>query len=349
MRALTFRGVEDVRCDDVPAPRILEPTDAVVRVTCAAICGSDLHVYHGRETGLDPGTVLGHEFVGVVEEIGSPGEGPVVGDRVAVPFSTACGECPPCRAGLSARCGRGQLFGWVENGVGLPGGQAEYVRVPLARSSLVALPSDIDDEVGVLLGDVLATGYYAARRAEIAPGATVAVVGCGPVGLLAITAALDLGAGRVFALDRVPARLARAEAFGADPLDVAGDDVRAAIDDATEGQGVDAVLEAVGSASSLRTAYEIVRAGGVLSVVGVLNESKLPITPAECYDKNLTIRMGRCPARSLMEELIPVIRRGRHDYTSLFTHRMGLAEGPHGYRIFAGREDGCVKVLLRMP
>ena len=344
MIGLAFHGVRDVRVERVKDPQIVEPTDAIVRVERAAVCGSDLHVWHGRERGLDLGTVLGHEFVGHVVE-----KGHAVrlskGARVVSPFTTSCGICFFCGSGLTARCVRSQLFGWVANGIGLEGGQAELVRVPLADSTLVRLPDTIAAEAALLLGDVLPTGWYCAQRAGVAPGGTCAVLGCGPVGLMAIVAARELGAATVWAIDTVPERLQQAVRFGATPL-VLSDDVPALVHDATDGRGVEAVLEAVGNAASHRLAIDIVRNGGTISVVGVHNEAEFPFTPGELYDRNLTYRVGRCPARYLLEPLLSWIQHGQVDVGSVFTHKMRLDAGPEAYRVFDGKIDGCVKVSL---
>ncbi|MDG1050879.1 MAG: alcohol dehydrogenase catalytic domain-containing protein, partial [Planctomycetota bacterium] len=183
MRALTFQGIKDVACTEAPDPTLEQPTDAIVRVELSAICGSDLHVYRGAEAGLDPGTVLGHEFAGEVLEVGSAVEGIAPGDRVVAPFSTSCGACPACERGLSSRCEVGQLFGWVEGGQGLHGGQAELVRVPLAGTSLVKV-KDGRDPAALFAGDVMSTGMYLAALGGVGPGDRVAVIGCGPVGLM---------------------------------------------------------------------------------------------------------------------------------------------------------------------
>jgi threonine dehydrogenase-like Zn-dependent dehydrogenase len=344
MIGLAFHGIRDVRIERVKDPQIVAPTDAIVRVERAAVCGSDLHVWHGRERGLDPGTVLGHEFVGRVVEAGSAVRLPK-GTRVVSPFTTSCGACFFCSSGLTARCVRSQLFGWVAQGVGLEGGQAELVRVPLADSTLVYLPDTIAAESALLLGDVLPTGWYCAQRAGVAPGGTCAVLGCGPVGLMAIVAARELGASTVWAIDTVPERLQHAVRFGGTPL-VLNEDVPGLLREATEGRGVEAVLEAVGNAASHRLALDLVRPGGTISVVGVHNEAEFPFTPGELYDRNLTYRVGRCPARYLLEPLLRWVQSGKVDVGSVFTHRMRLDAGPDAYRVFDGKIDGCVKVSL---
>ena len=347
MKAITYHAPADLRVERVPDPVLLAPTDALVRVRLAAICGSDLHVWHGRETGLDPGTVMGHEFVGEVLEVGGKVSRIHPGDRVASPFTTSCGDCFYCRNGLTARCVRGELFGWVERGQGLHGAQAELVRVPLADTTLFPLPAELSDETGLLLGDVLATGYHCARLGGAAGGTTVAVLGCGPVGLMAVLAARELGADPIFALDSVPERLAWAARLGAEAIDLARGDAILRIRERTGGRGPDAVLEAVGSGEANRLAFELVRPGGTVSVVGVHHEAGFPFTPGQAYDKNLTWRIGRCPARYYMEGLIPLALRRQPELRGLFTHTVELAVGPDAYRMFAERRDGCVKVALR--
>jgi 2-desacetyl-2-hydroxyethyl bacteriochlorophyllide A dehydrogenase len=348
MKALTFQGMESVGHETVPDPRIEDPGDVVVRVECAGICGSDLHVYHGRETGLDLGTVMGHEFVGEIVEAGAEVRGIVAGDRVVSPFTTSCGRCFYCSRGLTARCAAGRLFGWVEHGVGLHGCQAEYVRVPLAGSTLVKVPEGISAEPALFAGDVLSTGYFCADLAGIEPGSVVVVLGCGPVGLMAAIGAQDLNAGRVFAVDAVAERLELAKRFGAEPLDLASDPVSAVLE-ATEGRGADAVLEVVGSPEATRLAVDLVRPGGSIAAAGVHTERHFAFSPVEAYDKNLTYRAGRCPARHYMERVLPIVESEKYDLASVISHRLPLAEGARGYDIFARKLDGCTKVILTPP
>ncbi|HEX9793624.1 MAG TPA: alcohol dehydrogenase catalytic domain-containing protein [Planctomycetota bacterium] len=346
MQALVFEAPEQVRVTQVADARLLAPSDALVRVTAAAVCGSDLHVYHGRETGLDPGTPMGHEMVGVVLEVGAEVTRFRVGDRVAVPFTTSCGACFYCREGLTARCERGELFGWIERGRGLAGVQAEAARVPMADSTLVALPQDLDDRQALLLGDVLATGWHGAAGAGAGPGRVLAVVGCGPIGLMAVLAARELGAAQVFAVDSVPTRLALAAALGATPLALVADPV-AAVQAATAGRGADGVVEAVGSPPATRLAIDLCRPGATLHAVGVHVEPHFAFAPGEAYDKNLVYRAGRCSARALMEPLRERLAAGALPVAALFTHELPLVEGARAYAVFAAREDGCIKVLLR--
>lgn len=346
MQAITFQGLRQVAFTGVPDPELRDPRDAIVRVELAGLCGSDLHVYLGRESGLDPGTVMGHEFVGRVLSVGGEVRGLAPGDRVAAPFTTSCGGCYYCARGLSARCVSGALFGWVAGGQGLHGGQAQQVRVPLADSTLFPLPDDLDLPEALLLCDTLPTGAYAARMAEVYAGGTYAVVGCGPVGLMAVLGAAERGADHLYAVDAVDERLARAETLGARPIDLRSEDPIAVLRRATEQRGADAVLEAVGSAEAARLAFDLVRPGGIVSTVGVHHGAGFPFSPAEAYDRNLTWRIGRCPARSLMEELLPLVRRRRRDLAALITHRVPLADGPEAYAMFDRRRDGCLKVAF---
>jgi len=345
MRALVFRGVGAVGLETVPDPSIRQPTDAIVEVEATAICGSDMHVWHGREAGLDDGTVMGHEFVGRVVALGREARGLAVGDLVMSPFTTSCGVCRPCLRGLTARCVRGSLYGWVEDGAGLHGAQAEYVRVPLAASTLVAVPEGVTADEALLLGDVMSTGYYGAELARADPARRCAVVGCGPVGLMAVLGARIRGAEQVYALDTVRERLDLAREFGAEPLDAGDPDALAALLD-HDGGGPESVVEAVGSEPALRLAHDIVGPGGTIAAVGVHTEPDFAFTPAELYDKNITFTTGRCPARAVLETLIPVVQSRRFTPASIITHRLGLDAGSAAYELFDERRDGCVKVVL---
>ncbi|MEM7051647.1 MAG: alcohol dehydrogenase family protein [Acidobacteriota bacterium] len=346
MRGLIFHDVESVAYERLPDPALEEPTDAIVQVDLAGLCGSDLHVYHGRERGLDTGTILGHELLGEIVAVGAEVSRFRVGDRVVSPFTTSCGACFYCHRGLTCRCERGQLYGWVEGGHGLHGAQAELVRVPLADSTLVAVPPEADDDVALFTGDILATGFFCAELAAFEPGAVVVVLGCGPVGLMAAVAACELEAGRVFAVDGVAGRRELAARLGAEPLPL-GESTRDLVLEATAGRGADAVLEAVGSADASRLAVDLLRPGGTLAAVGVHNEPTFAFTPAEAYDKNLTFRTGRCPARAYMDRLVPLVAAGKYELSAIISHRLPLAEGAAAYELFASRAPGCNKILLR--
>jgi threonine dehydrogenase-like Zn-dependent dehydrogenase len=345
MRGLVFHAPGDVRVEAVDEPRLRGPGEALVRVTATAVCGSDLHVYRGVERGLDAGTVLGHEFVGVIEEV-SAGVDLPPGRRVVAPFTTSCGDCFYCRRGLSARCERGELFGWLQEGRGLQGAQAERVRVPLAATTLVAVPDGLPDALALLAGDVLATGSFAADLAGVESGSVVVVLGCGPVGLMAVVACRARGAARIFAVDRVAERLALAERFGGEPLSFDRIDPVAAVRDGTQGRGADAVLEIVGSPQATRMAVDLVRPGGTIAAVGVHTEEQFAFPPGEAYDKNLSYRAGRCPARRYLEPLLASMAADHGALDAIWTHRMPLAAAAAAYELFDSRRDGCIKVLL---
>lgn len=346
MKALIFGGKEKIEYRTVDDPRLKSRDDVIVKVALTAICGSDLHIFHGRETGIDRGTVMGHEFAGEVVETGENVSRIKEGDRVASPFTTSCGECFYCRQGLTARCERGQLFGWVEKGEGLHGAQAEYVRVPLADSTLMPLPDDIGYEQGLLLGDILSTGYFCTEMAEVGPGGSYMVAGCGPVGLMTIASAAERGAEDLWAVDSIDHRLKLAEEFGAKTVNLRETDPVETIRESSGGRGVDAAMEAVGSNEAGRLCMDVVRPGGIVSVVGVQTVENFPFSPVEAYDKNLTYRVGRCSARYYMEKLVPMARKRGKELTSIITHRLPLSEGVEGYRIFDLKEDNCVKIIL---
>jgi threonine dehydrogenase-like Zn-dependent dehydrogenase len=346
MKALTFQGIEKIVYESIPDPSLIAPTDAIVRVRHCAICGSDLHVFYGREQGIDSHTAMGHEFMGEIVDTGRDVKSLKKGDVVMSPFTTSCGNCFYCRIGLTCRCVQSQLFGWVEKGVGLQGGQSEYVRVPLADSTLVKVPDGVSAEEALLLGDIMSTGFFAAKQGLTKPGETCVVIGCGPVGLMAIIGALHYESDRVLAVDAVPGRLAMARNFGAVPLSASDPDLKKKVLEATEGRGADAVLEAVGSAAAIQRAFDLVRPGGIVSSVGVCNDPSFPFTPVAAYNKNLTFKSGRCPARHMINELVPVVQSRRYPLTNVFTHHMSLKEGVGAYDIFANKKDNCMKVVL---
>jgi 2-desacetyl-2-hydroxyethyl bacteriochlorophyllide A dehydrogenase len=346
MKALTFAGLEKISLETIADPAIVDAKDAIVKVSHCSICGSDLHVYHGRETGIDHHTAMGHEFTGEIVDVGREVKSLKIGDRVISPFSTSCGTCYFCRFGLTARCVQSQLFGWIEKGKGLHGGQAEFIRVPIADGTLMKTPEGISNEESLLLGDVFSTGYFCAYQAEIKPANTYVVLGCGPVGLMAICGAIALGAEKVIAVDSVPDRLELAKRFGATPIHAT--DAKAEVHNFTQGVGADAVMDAVGSGSASRLAYEIVRPGGIISVVGVCTDSNFSFSPVEAYNKNITFKVGRCPARFFLEKLIPLVQQKRFPITSIFTHKMSLMDGVGGYDMFTKKKDGCVKIILEI-
>lgn len=346
MHALTFGGIKTILHQSVADPEIMQPTDAIIQVTMAGICGSDLHVYHGREAGLDNGTVMGHEFVGIVAETGKDVKKIHKGSRVLSPFTTSCGQCFYCRAGLTCRCEKGNLFGWIQNGKGLHGAQAQYVRVPMAETTLVSLSNDLTEEKGLLLGDIFSTGYYCAENAEVNSNGVYVVIGCGPVGLMAVVAAKHLGAEKLFAIDTAPERLVQAKDFGATPLNASQTNVKEEILSSTGGRGADAVLEAVGSAEVLRMAIGLVRAGGIISSVGVHTEKHFSFSPGEAYDKNLVYKTGRCPARYYAVKLLKDEVIQRYPVENIITHRFALHDGAKAYEVFDRKLDNCIKPVL---
>jgi threonine dehydrogenase-like Zn-dependent dehydrogenase len=343
VRALVYHGPEDIRCETVPDPSPPDERGAVVRIERTAICGSDLHIYHGH---LSPavGYAVGHEAIGEVMETGSAVSRFHPGDRVLVSGVVGCGDCAACRLGRVTACERGAsaVFGTNQ---GLPGAQAEALAVPHADGNLCAIPDGVGPEQAVLLTDILPTGYLGAEGAEIQPGQDVAVIGCGPVGLMSILAASLFGPARIFALDRVPERLAAAESLGALPCDVSGD-AQAEITEATGGLGPHSVIEAVGADATIQTALAMVRRGGVVSVVGVNTNLAFPFPMAVALFKGLTFRIGVCPVPRYWTHLVPLVTQGRIRPEFVFSHRMGLSEGSKAYDLFASRRDGVLKVLL---
>ncbi len=348
MKALTFHGKDTIAYESIPDPEIITPTDVLVKVNLCAICGSDLHVYHEHEKGLDHGTAMGHEFVGEVVAVGKDARSLRVGTLVMSPFTTSCGNCFYCNIGLTCRCIHGQLYGWRQHEKGLHGGQAELVRVPLAESTLMKIPEGVTLEEGLFLGDILSTGFYCAKQTEIYPDKTYVVVGCGPVGLMAILGAREYGAERVYAIDTVPARLDMARKFGARVINSSNQNPIEVIKAITDGRGADGVMEAVGNSATIKLAYDLVRPGGIISAVGVCTDKYLAFSPTQAYDKNLTYKVGRCPARFMMNELVPLVQEKKYDVTSIISHRLPLSEGVAGYPIFANKKDNCLKVLLEV-
>ena len=396
MRALTWQGIEKVIVDDVPDPVLLDPTDAIVRVTSTAICGSDLHLYKVLAPYLTPGDVLGHEFMGEVVEVGSGVGNLAVGDRVVVPFNISCGSCWMCSRGLYAQCettqnrdqGKGaSLFGYTSLYGQVPGGQAELVRVPHADFGPVVIPADhadVHDERFLYLSDILPTAWQGVVYADVPEGGTLAVLGAGPVGQLAISAAHQQGIDRVIVVDLVGERLERARARGAETIDLeAVDSVPDALRELTGGRGPDSVLEAVGMEAhgnplaekaigvasrlpkpvarlaiekagidrlaALYTAFEAVRRGGTVSISGVYGGAADPLPMMDLFDKGLTLRMGQCHVRRWSDELFDLLARDEDVFgvDDLATHRVPLAQAPDMYDLFQRKAEGCVKVVLK--
>ncbi|MFD6906590.1 alcohol dehydrogenase family protein [Streptomyces sp. NPDC060077] len=347
MKALQWHGAYKVEvANDIAEPTLNAPGDALVRVVRSAICGTDLHPYRGEIASFTPGTVMGHEFTGVVEEVGPDVHHLRPGDRVVASDIIACGTCWNCRRGWHYQCDNVGLFGYdtVVGTSAVAGGHAEYVRVPFADVVLSAIPDGVGDEHALLIGDVLATGYACATGGEVRPGDTVAVVGCGPVGLLAMKAASILGAATVLAVDPLPARRALAEEHGAVGL-APGPDLAEQVCGLTGGRGADVVLEAVGTDASLLSALEIVRPRGTVCAVGAHASEAMPMPTRLAFGKELTLRFAVGDPISVREPLMNLVRTGRLDPTFVISHRLPLAEAAEGFRLFdAGRASKVVLI-----
>lgn len=343
MRAVVLRGERDVVVEDVPDAAVPGPDGLLLRVVRTAICGSDLHLYHGPMT--IPGVHLGHEFVGTVEDVGSAVSRVSKGDRVLVSGVIGCGMCAACRAGDVGVCLNDgtKVFG---TSLELAGGQAEAVAVPAADSSVVKIPEGISDEQAVLLTDILPTGYLGALRADITPGDTVVVIGLGPVGVFALQCALLHGPSRILAVDMVPDRLARAAELGAEPIDASDGNTVAKVYEATKGRGAQAVIEAVGADQTINDAVLCAAPGGTISVVGVNLNFAFPFPMPVALMKRLTFRVTLASIPTTWPALFPLVTSGRLHPEDVFTHRLGLSEAAEGYRTFEAREDGVLKVLL---
>lgn len=392
MKAVTWQAPETLEVVDVPDPRIEEPTDAIVRVTSTAICGSDLHLYGVLAPYLQSGDVLGHEAMGIVEEVGSKTGDLAVGDRVVVPFNISCGHCWMCRRGLQSQCETTQvreqakgaaLFGYSSLYGSVPGGQAEYLRVPQAQYGPVRLPQTGTDERYLYLSDVLPTAWQAARYADVGDGDTVVVMGLGPIGQMTARSALQQGAERVIGVDLVDERLVMAAAHGMETVDVRTvDDLPSTIAEMTDGRGADRVVDAVGmeahgnpvaerviGATSrmpkpmarkaietvgidrlkvLHQCFDVVRRGGTVSLSGVYGGMADPMPLMKMFDKQVTVRMGQANVRRWTDELLEVVSREEDvfDVEGLATHRVPLADAPEAYRTFRDKQDGCIKVVL---
>ena len=387
MRAVVWEGKYNVQVKHVPDPEIVNPRDAIVKVTLTAICGSDLHLYNGFIPTMESGDVLGHEFMGEVVEVGTEVKNLAKGDWVVVPFAIACGRCFFCRRDLWSLCdntnpnawiadtaygysGSG-LFGYSHMYGGYAGGQAEYVRVPFADVGPIKIYEPLHDEQVLFLSDIFPTGYMAAENCRILPGDTVAIWGCGPVGLFAIKSALMLGAERVIAIDRFPDRLIKAQQCSAETINYSEVNVLEALKEMTGGRGPDACVDAVGMESHgaslihmydrakqalmletdrpqpLREAILACRKGGTVSIPGVYGGllDKFPIGAA--FAKGLTLKMGQTHVHKYMPVLLDKIRRGDVDPSFVITHRFSLEDAPQAYRMFRDKEDECVKVVMK--
>ena len=387
MKAVCWEGTNDIRVERVPDPMLLNPRDAIVRVTSTAICGSDLHLMDGFIPTMEPGDILGHEFMGEVVDVGRGVRNLRKGDRVIVPFPIACGQCYFCTNQLWSCCDNSNpqamksealygypasaLFGYSHMMGGYAGGQAEYVRVPYADVGPFPVPDHLSDEQVLFMTDIFPTGYMAAENCGIRPGDTVAVWGCGPVGQFAIRSAFLLGAGRVFAIDTVRERLWMADDAGATTLDSLRDDVFDCLKTLTGGLGPDACIDAVGMeahgahidywydkaktvaflatdrASALRQAIHCCRKGGTVSIPGVYGGFIDKVPVGAAFQKGLTLKMGQTHVHRYLPRLLQHIENGDIDPSFVVTHRAPLEDAPQLYRTFRSKKDGCVKVVLK--
>jgi threonine dehydrogenase-like Zn-dependent dehydrogenase len=395
MKAVTWQGKRDVRVEEVPDPRIEEPTDAVVRITSTGLCGSDLHLYEVLTAFMTPGDILGHEPMGIVEEVGAGVPDLKAGDRVVVPFQIACGNCWMCLNALPTQCETTQvtgehmgaaLFGYTRLYGAVPGGQAEYLRVPQAQFGPIKVPEGPPDDRFLYLSDVLPTAWQAVAYAGVPDGGSIAVLGLGPIGDMACRVAQVKGAGQVFGVDLVPERLERARSRGVRTYDLRDfddeKDLVQAIRDETDGRGPDAVIDAVGTEAhgsaaarlaqqaasllprkiggplaerfsvdrlaALYTAIDLVRRGGTLSLVGVYGGTADPLPMLTLFDKQLQIRMGQANVRRWSDEILPYLTdEDPLGVDDFATHRVPLTDAPHAYEMFQRKQEGAVKVLFQ--
>lgn len=385
MKALTYHSAKDVRVDNVPDPTLQQPDDILLRVTATAICGSDLHIFRGKIPAMKSGDILGHEFMGIVEEVGAAVTKVKKGDRVVVPFTISCGHCYFCDRRMFAACettntGRGAimnkknvrpgagLFGYSHLYGGYSGGQAEYVRVPKANSGPLVIPAGLADERVLFLSDILPTGYQAVANAELGPGSSVAIFGAGPVGLMAAACARLVGVERIFMIDELDYRLRfAAETYGVEPINFREvDDPAELIIERTDFRGVDASIDAVGfeakgsavetmltdlklegsSGKALRQAIAATRRGGVVSVPGVYAGFIHGFLFGDAFEKGLVFRMGQTHTQRHMPELLEHIQAGRLHPEVIISHHLALEDAAHGYAIFEQAEESCRKVVL---
>ncbi|MEG3909455.1 zinc-dependent alcohol dehydrogenase [Microcoleus sp. w2-18bC1] len=387
MKALCWHGANDVRVDNVPDPTIINPRDAIVKITSTAICGSDLHLYDGFIPTMQSGDIMGHEFMGEVVELGSQVKNLKKGDRVVIPFTISCGSCFFCNRDLWSLCDNSNpnaglaekmfghspagLFGYSHLTGGYAGGQAEYARVPFADVGPLKIPDGLSDEQVLFLTDIFPTGYMAAENCDIQPGDTVAVWGCGPVGQFAIRSAFMLGADRVIAIDRVPERLQMAAAAKAEVINYEEIDAGEAVTEMTGGRGPDSCIDAVGMEAhgtgldalydkakqavrlesdrptALRQVIVACRKGGTVSIPGVYGGFVDKVPLGAAFNKGLTMKMGQTHVHRYLRPLLDRVQKGEIDPSFVITHRMKLDEAPHGYDIFKNKKDNCIKVVLK--
>jgi threonine dehydrogenase-like Zn-dependent dehydrogenase len=389
MKALVWHGKNDIRHESVPDPEIEHPRDAIVKVSSCAICGSDLHLHDGFMVGMKSGDIVGHECMGEVVEVGQEAKGALkVGDRVVIPFTIICGECDQCKRGNFSVCERSNrnaemaakffghptagLFGYTHLTGGYAGGQAEYIRVPFADKTHIKVPNSLTDEQLLFLSDIFPTGWQAAVQCEIEPTDTVAIWGCGPVGQMTIRSAILLGARQVVAIDRVPERLAMAEAGGAITINFEEESVLERLGELTDGKGPEKCIDAVGMeahatatldsmydrakqalmletgrAHVLREMIYVCRPAGTLSVPGVYGGILDKIPFGALMNKGLTLRTGQTHVNRWTDDLLRRIEEGQIDPSFVITHTAGLEDGPELYKTFRDKQDGCIKVVLK--
>lgn len=379
MKAVVFHDIGDIRLDDVPEPTVQASTDAIVRITASAICGTDLHFVRGTVGGMRKGTILGHEAVGIVEALGNDVRNLNIGDRVVVPSTIACGNCSYCRAGYYAQCDEANPNG-KEAGTSFYGGpeitgafhglQAEMARIPFANIGLVKLPSEISDDQAILLSDIFPTGYFGAKLAEVCSGDTVAVFGCGPVGQFAIASAKLLGAARVFAIDHLDDRLDMARRQGAEVINFDREDPVATLRRLTNGIGVDRAIDAVGidaqcpahgraqqqarqwqpgdgPEQALQWAVDALAKAGTLAIIGVYPQQAREFPIGQAMNKNLTVNMGNCNHRRYIPQLIEMVQAGRIDPAKILTQVKPMTDAIEAFKAFDRRDSGWIKVELQ--
>jgi 2-desacetyl-2-hydroxyethyl bacteriochlorophyllide A dehydrogenase len=342
MQAVTFQAPGEVRVEERPAPELVERDDAIVRVEATGVCGSDLHIYHGR-VSMEEGFTLGHEFVGTVVAAGDGVTQVAEGDRVLGCFCSACGNCFFCRRGAFHKCDEGRVFGHGKTLGSLQGAQAEQVLVPHANLTLRRVPEGMSDDVALFAGDVMGTGWHAVDQAQIRPGDSAAVLGLGPVGLCAVQAAKAAGAAKVIAVDTVADRLALAESFGAEPVHLTEADPRGAVKAATEGRGVDAAIDAVGHPDALELACRVTRKAGIVSAIGVYAE-RVQVHMGIVWIKALTLRTGHANVIGHVDRVLAMLDAGVLDPEPLVTHHMRLEDAPEAYAVYDRRE--ALKIVM---
>src|SRR6478672_9917430 len=342
MRAVTYQAPGEVRVDEKPEPEIGSADEAVVRVEATGVCGSDLHLYHGR-IRIEPGFTLGHEYVGTVIAAGDGVPGLAEGDRILGAFLTACGKCFFCRRGDFHKCDNGRVFGHGATLGSLQGAQADQLLVPNAGLTLRKVPDGLSDDVALFAGDVMGTGYHAVEALDLEPSSSVAVLGLGPVGLCAVQVAKAAGAEQVVAVDSVEERLRMAESFGATPVHLSEEDVRGVVKEATEGRGVDGCVEAVGHPDALDMACRLTRKAGTVSVVGVYSE-RVELHMGIVWIKSLTVRSGQANVIAHLDPVLERLAAGSLDPAPLVTHHMSLDQAADAYEIYDRRE--ALKIVL---